>query len=222
MENKERDVDFLNVEDIKRFIEKNPSVGNQLLRLSDKKLDNIVDKAYNSSRKITKEYVEREKDLQLFFALYEIAKKWVANLSEEDYKEFYSKHEGKPFDINQIDPSEEYSECYMMNDWVLYGPDGCSVRYYTEKELEENLIPELGEIKARAKRNALLFGEDMKEIKEKIDEEKLNSFYEKTSEKKAQLEEKIQKIIDEAKEERAKRREERAKEWEEKKRKRRY
>ena len=220
MENKERDIEFLNVDDIKRFIEKNPSVEDQLLQLGDKKFDDIIFKARNASHGMTEEYVEREKDLQLFFTLYELAKKWVANLSEEDYKEFYSKHEGEPFDTNQIDPTIEYSECYMMNDWVLYGQTG-SMRYYTEKELEENLIPELGEIKARAKHNALIFREDMKEIKEKIDDEKLNSFYEKTSEKKAQLEKEIQEIIAKSKEEQAKRREERSKEWEEKRRKRR-
>ena len=193
MKNEERNVDFLNVNDIKRFVKTNPSAIDRLLVLDDDSLENIIYFANNSSREMTEKYEERKEDLQLFFALYSLAKNWVANLSESDYEEFYSKHEGEPFNLRQIDPSDDYNEHYMMNDWALYTQSE-SMRSYTTRQLEEEIMPRLGRIKREAEKNALVFREDMKEIKGSIDKEKLNSFYEITDEIEKQKEKRLKEI----------------------------
>ena len=193
MKNEERNVDFLNVNDIKRFVKTNPSAIDRLLILDDDSLENIIYFANNSSREMTEKYEERKEDLQLFFALYSLTKNWVADLSESDYEEFYSKHEGEPFNIRQIDPSDDYHEHYMMNDWALYTQSE-SMRSYTKEQLEENIMPRLGRIKREAEKNALVFREDMKEIKGSIDKEKLNAFYEMTDEIEKQKEKRLKEI----------------------------
>lgn len=196
MDNEKRNVDFLNVDDIKRFIEINPAAIDKLLILDDKTLENVTDRARWSSQEMTEEYGERKEDLQLFFALHKLAQDWVENLSESDYNDFYSKHKGEPFDINQIDPSHNSSICYMDNDWMLYGPDG-SFRHYSDQQIEEVMIPELGRIKKDAAKKALEFRDDMKIIKESIDDEKLTSFYEMANEIEKQRLEHIEKMREE-------------------------